>query len=75
MNFSPAAPIAADFGIREPFLMVARHIASAVRAAHARSKGRRAYRQMLLCEDHILRDIGVTRADVRQALRDLDCPN
>ena len=72
MTISPAALIAVDVMTPGQFPKgIVTRIASAVRAAHARSLARHAYKQMLQCEDHILRDIGVTRADVRQALRDL----
>jgi uncharacterized protein YjiS (DUF1127 family) len=43
-------------------------VVAAVRAAHARREARRAYRQLLECDEHILKDIGVTRGDVREAL-------
>jgi uncharacterized protein YjiS (DUF1127 family) len=41
-----------------------------VREALARVKARHDYRRMLDCEDHLLRDMGVTRGDVRQAMHD-----
>ena len=68
MTYTPSAPIAADFGIRD-VLSIDRLVA-AVRAAIARDKLRRQYRQMLRCEDHILQDIGVSRDDIRKALRE-----
>lgn len=47
--------------------------ADACRAALARAEARRAYRRMLQWDDeHLLRDIGISRGDVRQALRELD---
>jgi uncharacterized protein YjiS (DUF1127 family) len=45
-------------------------IAAAVAAAMARAKARQSYRQMLENED-LLRDVGVTRDDVRRALQEL----
>ena len=43
-------------------------IRTAVLAALARAKARHEYRQLLACDDEIMRDVGVTRDDVRQAL-------
>ena len=44
--------------------------AVAVRAVLARRKARHDYRRMLECDDDLLRDMGVTRADLRRALDD-----
>ncbi|MFO1210477.1 MAG: hypothetical protein U1E40_14865 [Amaricoccus sp.] len=55
------APAAAGIGER---------IAAAVRARLARMRARHEYRQLLGCEDGILRDAGTSRAEVRHTLRD-----
>ena len=39
--------------------------------AHRRSVARRQYRHLLEVEDHLFKDIGVCRDDVRQAMRSL----
>jgi uncharacterized protein YjiS (DUF1127 family) len=71
MSISPALPIGIEVtGSWEGVSGLIAHVAGAIRKAHARGKMRREYRDLLLCEDHILRDIGVTRADVRSALAD-----
>ena len=49
---------------------IAHGVVSRIAAALSRAKARHDYRQMLAREDHILRDMGVTRDDVRQALMD-----
>ena len=58
---------AADLGIRTTLKSFATPATAAVHDALARAKARRDYRQMLDCEDHFLRDAGITRADIRQA--------
>ena len=47
---------------------ISQGIITRIAAAISRARARQAYRQMLAREDHILRDMGVTRNDVRQAL-------
>jgi uncharacterized protein YjiS (DUF1127 family) len=47
-------------------------IKAALKAAHARRTARREYTYLLGAEDHLLQDIGISRADVRQALRECD---
>ena len=47
---------------------ISQGIITRIAAALSRAKARHDYRQMLAREDHILRDMGVTRNDVRQAL-------
>ena len=47
-------------------------ISAAVAASMARAKARHQYRQMLQIDEHLLRDIGVTRNEIQQALRELD---
>jgi uncharacterized protein YjiS (DUF1127 family) len=49
---------------------ITERIAAVVRAAVARRTARRDYQRMLEREDHLLRDMGVTRAEVRRALGD-----
>ena len=58
---------AADLGIRNAIQTMADRAAATVREMLARAKARHGYRQMLDCEDHFLRDAGITRADIRQA--------
>ena len=58
---------AADLGIRRALHRMADRAAATVREMLARAKARHGYRQMLDCEDHFLRDAGITRADIRQA--------
>ena len=58
---------AADLGIRSAVQGMVNRATAAVHEALARAKARRDYRQMLDCEDHVLSDIGITRADIRQA--------
>jgi uncharacterized protein YjiS (DUF1127 family) len=43
---------------------------SALHAAHARRQAIRDYTRLLQVEDHLLDDIGISRSDVRRALRD-----
>ena len=66
MNYA-AAPIAADLGIREPLMAALRRAAAALYAAIKRANARKAYREMLQ-SDELLRDVGVTREQVRRAL-------
>jgi uncharacterized protein YjiS (DUF1127 family) len=65
MNYD-TAPIAADFGIRDPLMATIRRAAAALWAAIDRANQRKCYRRMLENED-LLRDIGVTREQVRRA--------
>jgi uncharacterized protein YjiS (DUF1127 family) len=69
MTMSPAALIAIDV-ITPARRSVGSRVAAAVRAAWARAEARRAYRRLLESDASVLRDIGVTRGDVRQALHD-----
>jgi uncharacterized protein YjiS (DUF1127 family) len=64
---APTTDVASPVAIAEG---IGRRIAAAVRAALARRKERYGYRQLLGCDEHLLRDMGVTRADIRQALDD-----
>ena len=68
MTYTASAPIAADLGIRDAFSID--RLFAAAHAAIARAKLRRQYKQMLACDDHILNDIGVSRDDIRKALRE-----
>ncbi|MFO1210493.1 MAG: hypothetical protein U1E40_14945 [Amaricoccus sp.] len=68
MNYA-AAPIAADLGIRESLKDVMHRAAAALHAAIERRRARRDYRRMLESND-TLRDVGITREQVRQALRE-----
>ena len=45
---------------------------AALKAAHARRAARRDYAYLLEAEDCLLQDIGITRTDVRQAMRECD---
>jgi uncharacterized protein YjiS (DUF1127 family) len=65
MNYA-ATPIAADFGIREPLMSNLRRAAAALWAAIDRANRRKCHRRMLENED-LLRDLGLTREQVRQA--------
>ena len=51
---------------------VVARISAAVAASMARAKARHQCRQMLQIDEHLLRDIGVTRNEIQQALRELD---
>lgn len=57
-----------DLGIREAIAASARRAVAAVHAAAARRRARREYRHLLDCEDHVLKDIGLSRIDLRAAL-------
>jgi uncharacterized protein YjiS (DUF1127 family) len=48
-------------------------IVAAIRRELALARKRRGYRQMLKWDNCRLKDIGVTREDVRQALRECGC--
>ncbi len=58
----------ATFGHASPGIVA--RITTAVAAAMARARTRREYRRML-DNDEIMRDVGVSRAEVRRALADL----
>ena len=64
-SFAPAAHHAAS--ARVPGASSGRILAAAA-AAMARAKARHEYRRLLACDDEIMRDVGVTRDDVRRAL-------
>ena len=50
---------------------IIKRIRAAAAEAHRRSVARRQCRQLLEVEDHLLRDIGLSRHGVRKAMRDL----
>jgi uncharacterized protein YjiS (DUF1127 family) len=54
--------------IRSPFA----RIAAAIKAARTRQAARRTYVYLLDAEQHLLDDIGLTRADVQRALMACD---
>ena len=69
MTMSPAYPIAVEvMGHRHGNPGVVARVGAAVRAAYARHQARKAYEALLLSDDHVFSDIGVTRDDVRSAL-------
>jgi uncharacterized protein YjiS (DUF1127 family) len=73
MTMSPNAPMGIDLSAAGwSWKHVASRVAAAVRAAQARREACRAYTYMLECDDHLLRDMGVTRSDVRAAMQALD---
>ena len=75
MTASTAAPTTAD--VPTPGQLAAGligRVGTAVREALARVKARHDYRRMLDREDRLLSDMGVTRDDVRQAMRDCRWP-
>jgi uncharacterized protein YjiS (DUF1127 family) len=53
--------------VRNAAAQAARQVAEGFRAAWTRGNERRAYRRLLECDD-VLRDIGITRDDVRKAM-------
>lgn len=61
-----------DLGIREAIAASARRAAAAIRAAVARRRARRDYRRLLDGEDHVLKDVGLSRTDLHAALRECD---
>ena len=63
----PHPPQPPTSGFRSAVQTMAGRAAAAVRDTLARAKARHGYRHMLDCEDHVLRDVGITRADMRQA--------
>ena len=70
MTYASAnAPVAADFDVRELVIAAIRRAAAAVRAAARRADERKCYRTMLQ-HDELLRDTGITREQLRQALAD-----
>jgi len=74
MTMSLNAPFAVDVSTAgQTWTALTTRIATAVRAARARRQARRAYKQMLQWDDdHLLRDVGMTRRDIRGAMRALD---
>ena len=64
-SFADAAHYAASARVSRGIMG---RILAAVAAAMARAKARHEYRRLLACDDEIMRDVGVTRDDVRQAL-------
>jgi uncharacterized protein YjiS (DUF1127 family) len=74
MTMLPNAPTATDLLTAAPtWKSVTARIAAAVRAAHARRQAVRAYKHMLAWDDdHLLRDVGLTRGDIHVAMRALD---
>jgi uncharacterized protein YjiS (DUF1127 family) len=67
MTMSTSIPSAIDLSTAgSAWKRLADRVAAALRAAQARHEARRAYRSLLECDDdHLLRDVGVTRGDVR----------
>jgi uncharacterized protein YjiS (DUF1127 family) len=62
--------IAADFGMTATFPRRAiDRVAAALRDAAARRRARHQYRQLLGADDQILKDVGLDRWEVEQALR------
>jgi uncharacterized protein YjiS (DUF1127 family) len=51
---------------------VVARVTAAVTDWMARGKARHQYREMLKLEEHLLHDIGVTRAEIRKAMMELD---
>ena len=47
-----------------------RRLAAAIAAADARARQRQEYKRVMEC-DEILRDVGITREDIRQAMGEL----
>ena len=64
---SANAPVAADFDLRELVVAAIRRAAAGLRASARRADERKCYRTMLHREE-LLRDTGITREQVRQAL-------
>jgi uncharacterized protein YjiS (DUF1127 family) len=58
---------ATGHALRNAAAQAVRQVAGSIRAAWVRGNDRRAYRRLLECDD-ILRDTGITRDDVRQAM-------
>ena len=61
------APSAAHSGIRESFSAVVARVVSTVGASMARRRARKSYHAMLQ-DDELLRDVGISREDVKRAL-------
>jgi uncharacterized protein YjiS (DUF1127 family) len=59
----------ADLGIRDAIKAALRRAVAAAWAANARRRVRQEYRHLLTCEDHLLADAGLTRGEIRRALR------
>lgn len=56
-----------DLGIRGAVQKLVDAVTAKVRETLARMKARHDCRQMLDCEEQVLRDVGVTHADIRRA--------
>jgi uncharacterized protein YjiS (DUF1127 family) len=56
------------FPVRSPFA----RIVAAIKAARERQIARRSYVYLLDADQHLLDDIGMTRADVKRALMECD---
>jgi uncharacterized protein YjiS (DUF1127 family) len=67
MTTSATNPTVTGHTVRNAAGQAVRQVADGIRAAWIRGNERRAYRRLLECDD-ILRDIGITRADVREAM-------
>lgn len=74
MTMSTHIPTAVDLSTAGwTWKRLAARIAAALRAAEARHEARRAYGSLLDCDDeHLLRDAGLTRGDIRAAMLALD---
>jgi uncharacterized protein YjiS (DUF1127 family) len=69
MTYLHTAPTTTDLGTQDPFTTVLGHVAATIRDTLARMKEQRGYRLMLGWDDQQLRDIGLTRDDIRAAIR------
>jgi uncharacterized protein YjiS (DUF1127 family) len=69
MSISSSLPIAVDFPMHGNFGVIGR-IRAAIRRTLERRRARHDYEALLGCDDHIFRDVGLTRDDVRSALAD-----
>jgi uncharacterized protein YjiS (DUF1127 family) len=76
MPHSPAALTALDvlgFGpVASPFARFRAARAAARAAARSREATRQSYRTLIEAGDHLLKDVGLTRDEVRRALQALD---
>jgi uncharacterized protein YjiS (DUF1127 family) len=70
MLYTPSH-VATDLDLYEAVMALLRRATAAVRAAIARARKRHSYRQLLKRDNAYLRDIGVTRDEIRHALAEL----
>jgi uncharacterized protein YjiS (DUF1127 family) len=70
MTMSPNVPTGIDLSTAGwTWKQFAARVATVLRAAQARHDAKRAYRRLLECDDeHLLRDAGLTRGDIRAAI-------